>query len=105
MSGCGNCGAEITHAFDERGERWRHLVEPIGHEAIPNDAVAFGRARAVEDLRRQMEFEVGRGTNIDLEWLRSYLRYHGKPELVPTVEQENAAYREAMEALRTDRPS
>lgn len=100
MIACGTCGHTLLHVVDERGDRYVHTVEPIGHEARPSDDAARGRARAMRDLGGQLALSIDKGKPIDADWVRNWIEWWGDDSLLPTTEQENAAYREAMAAVR-----
>ena len=97
--GCANCGRAIHLLADERGEAWKHTVEPTGHEAAPSDEVYIGRARMIAELRGQLEYAVERGENIDWPMVAHWLDWFARPDAITTRTQDNEAYREAMGAL------
>jgi hypothetical protein len=96
VKACGNCGSEIRHVFDKRGERWTHTVEPIGHVGEPSDEATRGRARVMRELGAQLDLALERGQTIDAEWVRNWVDWWGDDNALPTPDEEDAAYRKAM---------
>jgi len=99
VSGCANCGRELHHTIDQRGERWMHKVEPTGHESLPDDLVRLGRARAIEEVRRQFLHGRDNGDELTWEWIDDWLDYFSDADVLTSAEEDNAAYRDAMAAM------
>lgn len=95
MTACGVCGATLLNL----GDRYTHTVEPIGHVATPSDGAARARARIMCELNAQLERALERGEAIDVDWVRSWVKWWGDESLLPTREEENAAYRKAIKDL------
>ncbi len=96
MTACGVCGYPLMHVVDDRGDRYVHTLEPTGHEATPSVEAMRGRARAMRDLGGQLNLSIEKGKPIDADWVRNWIDWWGDDSVLPTTEEENAAYRKAM---------
>ena len=99
-TGCGVCGREIHLLVDERGEAWKHTVEPTGHVATPSREAYIGRARMISELRAQLERAMEVGQTMDWQLVENWLEWFARPDAITSREQDNEAYREAMAALK-----